>query len=140
LDLVGRGDLGLSVVLAAVGEPRQASGEEPPGDAVDLGLRAEPAVGDPGRGRAADECEDDLATAPQSRVAGAMGEPPKFLPLGLRERLPRVDDLRSDQGGTPSTGVFGDTTEVPGAPPLTKTSRVRERPFSSTGWEPPPVA
>jgi hypothetical protein len=48
--LVGRGDLGLSVVLAAVGEPCQAPAEEPLGDAVHLGLRAEPALDDHGWG------------------------------------------------------------------------------------------
>ena len=108
--LVGRGDLGLAVVLAAVGEPCQAPAEEPPGDAVHLGLRAEPALGDHGWGRALHECEDDLATTPQARVAGAIREPAKFLPLMLREFLPRVDDFGSDQGGAPSTGVLGNTT------------------------------
>jgi Transposase DDE domain len=58
--LVGRGDHVLADVLAAVGEPCQAPGKEPPGDAVHLGLRAEAALGDPGWGRAPGECKEGL--------------------------------------------------------------------------------
>jgi hypothetical protein len=81
---VGWGDLPPAVVLALVGEPRQTFGEEPLGDAVDLGLRAEAARGDHGGSRALNEGEQRLATAAHAGVLRTHREPPKLLSLGWR--------------------------------------------------------
>ena len=93
-----------------IGESRQTFGDEPLGDAVHLGLRAEAALSDHGGSLALNEGEYHLATTPHAGVLRTHREPPKFLPLGLRQLLPRVNDFRSNQGGTPFTGVFADTT------------------------------
>ena len=108
--LIGLGDLALAVVLASVSEPRQSMRDEALGDSVHLRLRAEAALSDHGRGSALHEAKDYLATTPHSGVLGPHRESPNFLPLTSREHLPRVDDFRLNQGGTPSTGVFADTT------------------------------
>src|SRR5262249_7791958 len=127
LGLVGRGDLGPAIVLAAVGQPPQAPRAGPAGDAGEPGLRAEAPprqpcgapsrpvgaeapLDDPGGRLAAHEGEDHLAATPHAGILGTHREPPKLRPLAVRKPLPRMDDLRSDQGGAPSTGVFGDTT------------------------------
>ena len=58
--LVSIGDLLLAVVFALVGEPRRAMFDEPLGDSVHLGLRAETALSDHGGSLALNEGEDIL--------------------------------------------------------------------------------
>ena len=103
-------DLSLATVLTPIGEPHQTVADEPRGDAVYLGLRAEAALSDYGRSLALNKGEYHLSPTPHAGVLRTHREPPKFLPLGLRHLLPRVNDSRSKQGGTPFTGAFADTT------------------------------
>jgi hypothetical protein len=83
---------------------------EPLGDPVHLGLRAEPAVGNHGRSLLLNQCDDDLAMTSQHRVRPPDASPSNLPSLAPRQSLPRMNDLCLDQGGAPSTGVFGDTT------------------------------
>ncbi len=70
-------------------------------DSVHLRLRAEAALSDHRGGSALNEAKDDFATTTHAGVFRPHCQSSKLSPLALRKLLPRVNDLRSNQGGTP---------------------------------------
>jgi hypothetical protein len=80
--------------------------DEPFGDSVHLGLRAQSALSNYGRNLALNETEDILATTTYDRVRSSRVTPSNLFAFATRKPLPCQIDLCLNQGGDRFTGVL----------------------------------
>jgi hypothetical protein len=110
LHAVAIGDLVLPVVFSPVSQSHWAVLDEPLGDSVHLGLRAQTALSDHSRSLALNQTEDDLATTTHDRVRSSHAIRSNLVAFATRKPLPCLNDHCLNQGGAPSIRVLRNTT------------------------------